>query len=203
MARNSVSLSSTNTDSPREQILHSAISLFSRKGYAATGVQEILDPVHLSKPTLYYYFESKAGLFKAIIDHAFEEYFSLIETAVAKQRSCEDKLIAAASALFHFTTQNQDLTRLVFATAFAAADEIPPGAINVGRRRRIFDLMTTVFQDGQRKGEINSSYDPEDLAHGFFGAVSHRTRGYLLNQTGTLDPSLARRIVTLFLNGAR
>jgi len=189
--------------SARDQILRSAISIFSRKGFAATGVQEILDPVRLSKPTLYYYFESKAGLFKAILDHAFQEYFELIESAVARQESCEEKLIAAASALFDFTIRNEDLTRLVFATVFAAPDEVPEGAVNSLKRRRIFDLITALFTEAQSRREINSAFDPEDLAHGFLGGVSHRTRGYLLNQTGPLDQDLARRIVTLFLNGAR
>jgi AcrR family transcriptional regulator len=187
----------------RSEILNSAISVFARKGYAGTGVQEILDPINLSKPTLYYYFESKAGLFKAILDHAYDESYRLIKEAVLAGDSCEDKLVRVANALFEFTTQNQDLTRLVFGTVFAASEENPPHCINASKRRRIFELLLGILKNAQQTDEIDKAYDPNDLAHAFFGTVSHRTRSYLLLQTGELDEEVARRIVALFLNGAR
>jgi AcrR family transcriptional regulator len=187
----------------RSSILRSAIVTFARKGYAGTGVQEILDAVHLSKPTLYYYFRSKAGLYKAILDHAFEEYFRIIEQAIEAKSDCEEKLVSAAAALFEFTVQNQDLSRLVFAAVFAAPDEAPPNLIDPGRSRRIFELMIKQFEGAQAAGEIDPSLDALDLAHGFFGAISHRNRSYLLTRSETLDRNLARRIVSLFLNGAR
>jgi AcrR family transcriptional regulator len=193
----------SNSLNPRAEILNSAIGLFARKGYAGTGIQEILEPIGLSKPTLYYYFESKAGLFKAILDHAYEESYRLIEVGAAQFESCEDKLVAVAVALFDFTSKNQDLTRLVFGTVFAASEEIPPNSINPAKRRRIFDFLVTLLKTAQSKGEIDKSYDLNDLAHAFFGAVSHRTRSYLLMRNGELDELLARRIVSLFLNGAR
>src|SRR6476646_8323929 len=102
-------MAKTATEDARSEILNSAISVFARKGYAGTGVQEILAPIELSKPTLYYYFESKAGLFKAILDHAYDESFRLIEEAVTRGATCEDKLVRVAKAVFEFTTQNQDL----------------------------------------------------------------------------------------------
>jgi AcrR family transcriptional regulator len=63
----------------REVVLESAIAAFARKGYAGTSVQDILQATHLSKPTLYYYFESKAGLFRAILDFAYDECFRLMQ----------------------------------------------------------------------------------------------------------------------------
>jgi len=118
-------MAKTATEDARTEILNSAISVFARKGYAGTGVQEILDPIQLSKPTLYYYFESKAGLFKAILEHAYEESYVLIEQAASSADTCEEKLVGIARALFDFTVENQDLTRLVLATLFAAPEEIP------------------------------------------------------------------------------
>jgi len=196
-------MAKTATEDARTEILNSAISVFARKGYAGTGVQEILDPIQLSKPTLYYYFESKAGLFKAILEHAYEESYGLIEQAASSADTCEEKLVGIARALFDFTVENQDLTRLVLATLFAAPEEIPPASINLTRRRKIFELVLNILKTAQNAGEIDKSYDPNDLAHGFFGAVSHRTRSYLLLQNSELDEVLARKIVALFLNGAR
>src|SRR5436190_17157893 len=177
----------TAIEDARTEILNSAISIFARKGFAGTGVQEILEPIDLSKPTLYYYFESKAGLFKAILDYAYEESYRLIAEGVSEAKNCEEKLVGAAKALFEFTCQNQDLTRLVLATVFAAPEEIPPNCINAAKRRKIFDLVATLLGKGQESGEIDKGYDPNDLAHGFFGAVSHRTRSYLLMHNEELN----------------
>lgn len=49
------------------RLLDIALSLFSQRGYAAVGVQEIVDTAGLTKPTLYHYFGSKKGLLEALL----------------------------------------------------------------------------------------------------------------------------------------
>src|SRR4051794_16703664 len=59
----------------REAVLASAVNAFARRGYAGTSVQDILRATGLSKPTIYYYFKSKAGLFRAILAFAYDESY--------------------------------------------------------------------------------------------------------------------------------
>jgi len=47
----------------RETILKCALELFASKGYDAVGVSEIVAMAQVTKPTLYYFFNSKEGLF--------------------------------------------------------------------------------------------------------------------------------------------
>ena len=68
-------MKSRNTDdspesSARERILETAIGMFAEKGYAGTSVREIVEQAGVSKPVLYYYFQSKEGLFLAILEMA-------------------------------------------------------------------------------------------------------------------------------------
>ena len=191
------------TLSARDEILSAAIPIFARKGYAGTGVQEILDAAHLSKPTLYYYFGNKAGLFHAILDSAYDDSFALMKLAVKAGTSVEEQLAGAAAALFEFTETHRDLTRLVLATIFAAPEEVPPEAINTAKRRQNFDMVLGVFEQARSRGEVDPLFDLDDLAHGFLGAVSHRIRTHLLTGEGDLDRQLAEKIVLLFMNGAR
>ena len=188
--------------SAQEEILRAAVSLFSKKGYAGTGVQEILDEVGLSKPTLYYHFESKAGLFRAIVNHAYDEAYRLMRSAVDAAQDMEKKLVAAVDALFQFTLANQDLTRLMFATVFAGSEEIPPEVLNETKRRRNLEVVEQVLRQGQRRGEISSGYELRDFTHAIFGAVSHRIRTFLLTGEGELTRETAENVVRLFLNGA-
>jgi AcrR family transcriptional regulator len=54
----------------RERLLETAIGMFAEKGYAGTSVREIVERAGVSKPVLYYYFQSKEGLFLAILGMA-------------------------------------------------------------------------------------------------------------------------------------
>jgi AcrR family transcriptional regulator len=187
----------------REAVLESAIAAFARKGYAGTSVQDILRATGLSKPTLYYYFESKAGLFRGILDFAHDECFRLMRESVAAVSACEERLIAVAAAIFQFAERRQDLMRLVFATVFAAPEEIPRGCIDLTKRRRNFEFVLAIVRAGQKERVIDSRYDVEEIAHGIFGAISHQVRTHLLMPKGRLDRKRAERIVALFLDGAR
>ena len=187
----------------RQLVLVSAIAEFAKKGYAGTSVQDILRATRLSKPTLYYYFKSKAGLFRAILDFAYDESFRLMQAGVEKRTRCEERLIEVAAAVFAFARNHQSLIRLVFATVFAAPEEIPPDSIDSTKRQRNFEFVLKIVRDGQRAGELDSRYDPVELTHGIFGAISHQTRTHLLEAQGPLDRRRAKRVVTLFLDGAR
>jgi AcrR family transcriptional regulator len=187
----------------RQVVLESAIAEFARKGYAGTSIQDILGATGLSKPTLYYYFESKAGLFRAILDFAYEESFRMMREGTRGKKSCEERLVEIASALFRFAERHRSLLRLVFATVFAAPEEIPPKCIDPTKRRRNFEFVLQIVSEGQKKGELDAHFDPLDLTHGILGAISHRARMHLIQPQGRLDRASAERIATLFLNGAR
>ena len=190
-------------ESSRQAVLDSAVKAFAGKGYAGTSVQDILQATGLSKPTLYYYFKSKAGLFRAILDFAYDECFRLMQEAVATASGCEGRLVAVATAFFHFAQRHQDLTRLVLATVFAAPGEIPGNCIDLSKRRRNFEFVLGIVREAQLSGEIDSRYNAEEVAHGIFGTISHQVRTHLLMPKGRLDRQRAGRVVALFLDGAR
>jgi AcrR family transcriptional regulator len=194
---------STHSDNTRQAIIKSAIETFSRKGYAGTSVQDILKTAKLSKPTLYYYFENKAGLFRAILDFAYDESFRLMREAVAGQTHCEDKLVAVATAMFGFAGKNKDLMRLVFSTVFSTPDEIPSCCANPTRRRCHLEFLRELVKEGRQNGELDTASDTADLTHAIFGAISHHIRFHLLMPEGKLDRKLAERVVKIYLNGAK
>ena len=56
-------------DLRKKQILETAEALFAERGYEATGVQEILDVLHLSKGSFYHHFESKEQVLQKICEN--------------------------------------------------------------------------------------------------------------------------------------
>ncbi len=53
-----------NTGTP-QKILLQAISLFAVKGFTDTSLEDICSSAFVSRPSIFYYFESKEGLYKA------------------------------------------------------------------------------------------------------------------------------------------
>lgn len=195
-------MSASKTKNTKQIILNSAIHIFAQKGYAGTSVQEIVKTTKFSKPSLYYYFQSKAGLFRAILDFAYDECFRLMNDAVDQKVKFEEKLSALVMAMFSFSEKNQNLMRLIFSTVFAAPEEIPKNSVNLKKRNRNFDLIFHFMKEGQRQKLIDPSYGTLELAHGLLGAASHRMRTQLIQPQGSLTYKEAQKVVHLFLNGA-
>ena len=60
------------------EIAMAAIALFSKKGFAATSVEEIAEAAGMGKGTIYEYFKTKEGVFVA----AIEEWIGEAETQI-------------------------------------------------------------------------------------------------------------------------
>src|SRR5580658_10498132 len=109
-----------------KHILQAALKRFANAGYAATSVQQIVDDAQVSKPTLYYHFQDKAGLFKALVHQAHDARFRVICEAAAKSPHIREQLEHILTDLFDYVVRNQELMRICFATMFAAPGEVPP-----------------------------------------------------------------------------
>ena len=87
----------------KERIFQTAIELFSRKGYAATGVRELAREAGVNLATINYFYGSKQGLMEAVIDYFFSQYIEVIKEALAGDDEPEvkvERLIIAATTFF-------------------------------------------------------------------------------------------------------
>ncbi len=66
--------SKTKNSPTREQIIEVATKIFLTKGYANTGIAEIMNAVGITKPSFYYYFENKRDLYLTCLDSTFEAF---------------------------------------------------------------------------------------------------------------------------------
>jgi TetR/AcrR family transcriptional regulator len=187
----------------RQQILHAALRRFAEKGYAGTSVQEIVDAARVTKPTLYYYFRNKADLFGALVDWAHEERYRRTQEAAARGTTLCAQLTGICASIFDFIAGHRDLTRLAFATAFAARGELPAEAGCLQKSLRSFDVVRGLMKQAVATGELNKHFDTEELALGFAGMMHIQIMVYLIQGGKPPNRRTARRLVELFLAGAR
>ena len=84
----------------RQPITDAAVQLFRRKGYAATGLNEIVDVSGAPKGSLYHYFpEGKASIAVAAVDEAGRRVAKTVEQLSHGCRSTADLLRAHARLL--------------------------------------------------------------------------------------------------------
>lgn len=91
----------------KDIIIENAIELFSQKGYEAVGVQELCEISGITKPTLYYYFKSKAGVLEYIVNTKGVELLSKIQTALVYNHDFIKGLTDVLKAEINFAVENK------------------------------------------------------------------------------------------------
>ncbi|NJP91002.1 TetR/AcrR family transcriptional regulator [Nonomuraea sp. FMUSA5-5] len=116
----------------REQILDAATRAFARAGYTATGLDDIAAEAELTRAMLYRHFDSKADLYRAVLDRACAR---LTEATGADDFGDDaiPALLRAAAAdpdgfrlLFRYAAREPDFRDLI--------DSITAASREVGRR---------------------------------------------------------------------
>ncbi len=198
------------TPDPRRRLLDAGLKLFANRGYAGTAVQDITEEAKVTKPTLYYYFKNKEGLFQALVDQAMDERLRLMQEAAPPGKPTVDQLTDIITVLTDFARRHADLLRLTFAVAFAADGEYPTGFKKHAKMRSSFEFIAGLVQAGQERGALNSSYSVMELTQTYFNLIQHsiaiaiiEPKFRRLKPPIPLPPRMEpKRIVELFLGGA-
>ena len=76
----------------QEAILSAAQRRFAQYGQAKVTMDEIAADVGMGKASLYYYYQTKEDLFRAVIDHEQTEFLSIMEPILREDTSSATKL---------------------------------------------------------------------------------------------------------------
>jgi AcrR family transcriptional regulator len=184
--------------SAREAIREAAIELFAEKGFAATSTREICERARVTKPVLYYHFESKDQLYRELLLDACNESRKQILLAAQRGRSVREKLTEVLAAEFELTRKNPGLSVLFFRMLFAPRHEAPNlNYVQLGKEW--IGVLAGIVAEGVQNGEIKGT--PLAIAEALTGVHLIYTMGYLLTGEPSLDRNLARRIVDLIFDG--
>jgi AcrR family transcriptional regulator len=186
----------------RRQILQAALKRFAHSGYSAASVQHIVDDAKVSKPTLYYYFRDKAGLFQALVNEALDERYRLVREAAESEDNLRGQLVEILTVLFDYFAKNRDLMRISFATMFAAPGEVPEGLCYTDKCDRNFEFVHSLMKRALKNGELSRRFTGRELAFGFYGQANMYLVSHLMMPGQRLNRQAAERIVNLFLAGA-
>src|SRR5262245_38229830 len=160
-------------ESTRERILAAAKELFYRDGIRAVGIDAIVTRAGVTKPTLYYYFESKDTLVAAYLEARNEAILaSLAKTVERTPGRVEDK-IAAIFASVARATPNPSWKGCPIvrgAAEFAADPEHVVRCVASAHKKRVEQWLTEVLKTQRTP---NARRKARQLAVLLDGAVIH------------------------------
>ena len=155
----------------REMIMQCAKTLFYAKGYDAVGVQEIVDKAGVTKPTLYYYFGSKLGLIKTLIEETFQEFRMILHEAADMEQRIEETLYQVAYRYCMFFESDREFYMLFMALFYSARENEAYQAVKP-YVAEFYDMIVDVFgRAADQLGNMNGRQ--RQFAIGFIGTINH------------------------------
>jgi AcrR family transcriptional regulator len=180
-----------------DRILQSALDLFSSKGYDATSVREICEAARITKPTLYHFYKSKDGLYRALVEGALQEFRRELFAELEAPGTTPERLRRLARRYFSQARGHQQLMRFIFALVHNPPATAPPTDF-VRFYEELVGRIAACVEEGVRKGEIGPG--PTDLRMiVLMGSLTEALCGYLLAGRPELTPSLADDLLDTIL----
>ena len=137
----------------RERLLETAIAIFAEKGYAGTSVREIVEQAGVSKPVLYYYFKSKAGLFLAILDLAENLQKQLLSEVLKSEGEVLNRLLMLYRRIYAGISERRSLYKMIYSLIFGPPQGAPDYDFTRYHRHMI-DAIGKIYKKGLAGGEV-------------------------------------------------
>lgn len=194
------------------RILEAAIRLFARKGYAATSVREIVQEAEVTNPMLYYYFDSKEGLFLFLTELMHQSFVRDLGVAIDQAADFEEALERVVEVQLRGVREAPEALRFVYSLLFGSQGSCPAHRLYESHAE-VFVTLIQLFGDAEEHGFV-PAFEPEWLVHQLLGLVNSHSMhlikelecvpeadrpAWLAAQT---DQNTVRRLVRFFLNGA-
>ncbi len=146
--------------STRERVLQAADRLWSERGVHGASLEDIAREAAITKPTLYYYFADKAGLFTEVVCSVLEQHGGGLRTASrapadgpsggARLHRSRERLVAAAAYLIRAQCSAPRLLRE--AGVPLTIDQL--SQTRSAYFRHFFSPLQQVLDEGVRAGEL-------------------------------------------------
>jgi AcrR family transcriptional regulator len=144
----------------REKILETAMRLFSAQGYANTSLSQVAKDAEVSKALIFWHFESKDKLFRAVVQRTLEPYFINVVDDL-EGLSEADQIVRLVDEFYAFVSRNLDSVRF-FLSLILRDDQHPQDVVgHMNELQRVYlRLVADVIESGRQRGVFRESVQP-------------------------------------------
>lgn len=161
----------------RDQLLDAAVSVFSRKGYAATSVQEVADAAGIRKASVYKHIAAKEDLLFWILERAHEHTDSMIGAIRALDTPPLERLHEYLRRHVLWYLEHVDLMN-VFFREWGSVTTPERRQLIIMRRRAYERFVRDLLSECRETGDANAALDVKLACFYLLGAVNATPNWY-------------------------
>ena len=122
----------------KRKIFETSMSLFAKKGYEATSIEEITSVVGVAKGTLYYHFSSKEEIFNFLVEEGMNLLKNSISIKTSKVDNVVDKLKAIILIQIKILIKYEDFITILLSQIWGKEPR------NVACKNYVFDYINII-----------------------------------------------------------
>ncbi len=147
----------------KQEILNTAETLFCRKGYEETSVQDILDALHTSKGSFYHHYVSKESLLDAMCEKRAEQIAHSALAESEKKGTPLEKLNCMISSLIPLAGERLSFLMMILPVFSSAQGRSIRNSYCDALQRNFQEPVATAIRDCKEDGTADV-FDPESGA---------------------------------------
>jgi AcrR family transcriptional regulator len=185
-------------DATRADILAVAIEEFSAKGLAGSRVDEIAERTHTVKRMIYYYFGSKEGLYRAVLEHAYDHIRTIESDLDLDALPPDEALRHLVKVTFDYHNKHPEFVRLVMNENIHQGVHIAHIPNIKERNRTAIATLRKLLDRGVESGDFRADLDPIEVhmsvsALAFFNVSNRHTFSIIFGRDMTSPKAVASR----------
>ncbi len=142
------------TDDPeaRARIAAAAESLFAARGYDGTAIRDIARKAGVNGAMIHYYFGSKEGLYRAILEAAASKVRALLVDTSSRAGSTRDRLASFVDAYAEYILNHPNLARILYREMLTGGKHI----MQVAQKYAVtnYTILRNTIAEGVEGGEL-------------------------------------------------
>jgi AcrR family transcriptional regulator len=160
------------SSSTQDLILDAAERLFARQGFAATTIKQIGKEAAVNPALLYYYYDSKETLYRAMLQRILGHLFARGSDAIDRAPTHADRIRAFIRAQAKLLGEHPHFPQLLVRELVDHQAEHAEQAITT-TAAAAFKRLCEVIEAGQRDGAFRKSLDPRFTAISIIAQVAY------------------------------
>jgi AcrR family transcriptional regulator len=190
-------------DRTKANIIEIATHEFSEKGLSGARIDEIAERTRTSKRMIYYYFESKEGLYRAVLEDSYRRIRTIEGSLDLEHKPPLEALAQHVRFTFDYQLANQDFIRLVMVENIHHGQHIAQLSRTQQESMGAIQTLRNIVDRGVVAGVMRKDLDPIDLhmsisALCFFNVANRHTFStiFKVDMTGAAATAARRESVT-------
>jgi TetR/AcrR family transcriptional regulator len=156
----------------RQAILNAALAEFASQGVAGARTDTIAEAAGVNKALLYYYYEDKEGLYRAVLEQVFSGLLERVRPVLSGPDPALIKLVKYALTHFDYIAAAPSYSRIVQGELMRASVGKSPHIQYLGEKyfKKLMEALLSTLTEGMRRGEIRQ-LDPMNTIVSVMGLI--------------------------------